>query len=105
MLERHGLAARSPRAITQLGAFKAEVAEVRRRGYATSVGEYYLESNGASSAIFDASGKISHLIVVTGFASELPPNRLQEVGRRVYTVARTITERVGGVYPHLEDEL
>jgi DNA-binding IclR family transcriptional regulator len=105
MLERHGLSDRSPRAITQLPAFKAEVAEVRRRGYATSVGEYYLESNAAAAAIFDAPGQISHLIVVTGFASELPPSRLQEIGRRVYLVARTITERVGGVYPRLEDEL
>jgi IclR family acetate operon transcriptional repressor len=105
MVERHGLSDRSPRAITQLSAFRAEVAEVRRRGYATSVGEYYQESNATSAAIFDAEGKISHLVVVTGFASELPPRRLDEVGRRVYQVAKTITERVGGVYPHLENEL
>ncbi len=102
MVAEHGLPRRTARSITDVRRFREELDLVRRRGYATSFSEYYLESNAVAAAIFNAEGQVSHLMVVTAFSSQLTGDRADQVGRQVYHAARSVTRRVGGLDPPLD---
>jgi IclR family acetate operon transcriptional repressor len=97
MVTRYGLATR-PRPVS-VESLKQEIASVRLRGYATSVGELFPENNEVASAIIDPSGRVAHLLIVTGFSSQLTARTLAPVGHRLHSVARKIMQSVGGGYP------
>lgn len=75
---RRPLERRTPRSITDPDAFRRAVAEARRTGIATSLGEYELELNGFSAAVVDAGVAVA-FISVSGPASRVPAARLPEL--------------------------
>ena len=99
MVGRYGLSALSPRSAATVDSLKQEIAAVRLRGYATSVGELFPEHNEVASAIIDCSGRVAYVLVVTGFSSQLTARTLAPIGHRLHTVARKIMNNVGGEYP------
>ena len=99
MIDRLGLPEYAPKSIRRPAAFKKSLAEVRRRGFATSIGEYYPDHNALAAPIFDRYGKVSHLLVIVGFAFELPTERLEEYGELLRATAEEVTEKLGGSIP------
>jgi DNA-binding IclR family transcriptional regulator len=102
MVAEHGLPRRTAHSITDVLQFRDELRLVRQRGYATGFSEYYLESSAVAAAIFDTESRVSHLMVVTAFTSQLTEERAHQVGRQVYHAARSVTRRVGGADPPLQ---
>jgi DNA-binding IclR family transcriptional regulator len=96
LIELHGLPSRAPSSITSVLDFKRELERTRARGYALSIGEYYAEHNAVGCPVLSPDGKCMLLLVVTGFASALPAERLDEIGKRLSALSAAITEEVFG---------
>lgn len=101
MIERLGLPQYTTNSIVDGDQFKQHLAEVRRLGYAKSIAEYYPDHNALAAPIFDRYGQVTHLLVIVGFAFELPAERLEEYGEILRDTAEEVTKKVGGSYPHL----
>jgi DNA-binding IclR family transcriptional regulator len=99
MVAQHGLPQRSPRSVTDRESFRRDIAAVRLRGYSISVGEYFPEYNAVGSAVIDSSDRVKHVLVITGFGSQISPRLLPAIGRRLHLTAREITREIGGSYP------
>ncbi len=101
-IERYGLMARTPQAITNQARFRRELAAVRHHGYAVSIGEYYPDHNGMSAPIFDGAGQVSYVLVISGFAFELAPHVIQRIGPILVSTTEQITSTIGGIKPEGE---
>lgn len=91
MLELHGLPARTGTSITRVAEFKEELAEVRRRGYSTSLGEYEPEYNAVGSAILAPDGNPVLLMVVAGHSSFMPKRLIPAIGERLHQAAEDVS--------------
>jgi DNA-binding IclR family transcriptional regulator len=96
LIERMGLPPRTPSTITDPKRFKTELALVRERGYATSVGEYYPGKNTLAAPIFDRYGQVSHLLLVVALAEDLPQERMEACGELLRETAASVTSEIGG---------
>lgn len=94
MLELHGLPARTSNSITRVAEFKEELAEVRRRGYSTSIGEYEPDFNAVGSAVLAPDGKPVLLMVVTGHSSFMPGRLIPAIGERLRQAAEDVSTAV-----------
>ena len=94
MIAAHGLPARAPHSITGELGFKQELIRSRGRGYSTSIGEYYAEHNAVGCAVLAPDGSPQLLLVITGFASQITPHSMPELGRRLRQAAEAITADV-----------
>jgi DNA-binding IclR family transcriptional regulator len=99
MLSAHGLPARTESSITGYSEFKLELERTRRRGYSTSVGEYYDEYNAVGVPILNAEGRPSLVLVVTGLASRIPPRQMPFIGGRLRRASLGVTRAVYGTAP------
>jgi len=73
----HGLKALTPRTITEPKKLAAELARIKKRGFAFSCGERVMDGLCAISApIFDSEGRVPYSLTIT-----LTPFRLQAKGR------------------------
>jgi len=73
----HGLKALTPRTITEPKKLAAELARIKKRGFAFSCGERVMDGLCAISApIFDSDGRVPYSLTIT-----LTPFRLQAKGR------------------------
>ncbi|MBS1678911.1 MAG: IclR family transcriptional regulator [Actinobacteria bacterium] len=91
MLEVHGLPARTNSSITEIADFKAQLAEVRERGYSISLGEYELDYNAVGAAVLDPEGEPVMLMIVTGHASFMPRRLIPAIGERLRQAADDVT--------------
>lgn len=91
MLELHGLPARTDTSVTQVAKFKRELAQVRERGYSTSIGEYEREYNAVGSAILAPDGRPVLLMIVTGHSSFMPERLIPAIGRRLRQAAEDVS--------------
>jgi len=107
MLELHGLPSRTPMSITTVANFKAELAEVRERGYSVSVGEYEVDYNAVGAAILSPTGNPVLLMIVTGHASFMPERLIPAIGQRIREAVGDISSAVfhleGASTAHLHD--
>jgi DNA-binding IclR family transcriptional regulator len=71
----------TPQTITKPEALGQELAEVRRRGYATAVAELEEGLVAVASPVFDAAGACVAALSVSGPAFRLPPESLDRLGR------------------------
>ena len=100
LLRRHELHAYTERSITTPEQFKGELAAVRTRGYATSVGEYYPDHNAVAAPVFGWDGEPQFLMVVVGTTSQLRAGaQLNHVGEEVARAADSVTKEIGGQPP------
>jgi IclR family acetate operon transcriptional repressor len=95
-LARSGLAAHTDRTLTALEPLLEELARVRRRGYATAIGEYEIGLNAVAAPIHDARGQVIAAAEIWGPAFRLTPRRIPELAAQVREAAAAITARVGG---------
>lgn len=87
---------RKPPVLTKI---KRELAEIRRRGYAESLGEIQPGINSVAAPIFDHQGHAILAIGVIGLGSALPPRGLPRCGRKVREMAALVTRAIGGREP------
>lgn len=74
----------------------AELASVRRNGYAIDNGEFIDGIRGVSAPIFGDAGQLLGLILVSGIAASWSIERLEEVGEAVHLSADSISAALGG---------
>jgi DNA-binding IclR family transcriptional regulator len=76
------LAARTPRSIVDQAAFRAEIAETARRGFATESNEFIEGVAGVAAAV-SISGRPLGAVAIVVPASRAPRRRLDQLGRLV----------------------
>jgi DNA-binding IclR family transcriptional regulator len=96
MLNAHGLPARTESSITSYADFKRELERTRKRGYATSVGEYYAEYNAVGVPVLNAEGRPVLVLVVTGLGSRISPRVMPFVASKLRRAALAICRDVYG---------
>jgi DNA-binding IclR family transcriptional regulator len=94
-LARHGLAKLTQRTIVDLEPLLAELARVRRQGYATAVGELEDGINAVAAPVQDARGNVVAAVGVYGPAGRLTVGRLPELAARARQAASAISSRLG----------
>ena len=93
---RRGLVSYTERTITELEPLLEELARIRRRGYATAIGEYELGLNAVSAPVHDARGNVVAAVDIWGPAFRLTPRRIPELAAQAREAAAAISVRLGG---------
>ncbi|WP_262379708.1 IclR family transcriptional regulator [Nonomuraea sp. PA05] len=93
-LVRHQLDALTPKTITEPDKLRAELATVRRRGYATSLGERQEGAASVAAPIFDHDGLVIAAVSVAGPATRFKPH-LQEAAQPLLETAARLSARLG----------
>lgn len=93
---REGLPALTPTTIVTHKAFQAELAAVRRRGYATNQGEWITEVVGISAPVFAQERGVVGAIGVAGLGIRMKKAQLQDIAARVRQQAQQLTTALGG---------
>ena len=96
---RRGLVSYTERTITELEPLLEELARIRRRGYATAIGEYELGLNAVSAPVHDARGNVVAAVDIWGPAFRLTPRRIPELAAQARETAAAISLRLGGPGP------
>ena len=95
-IARPGLAARTERTITAFEELMAELARVRRRGFATAFSEWIEGTNGVAVPVVDARGRVVASIAVRGPAFRVTAGRVAEIAASAREAAAAVTVRLGG---------
>jgi len=74
-------------------------ADVRERGYATSIRQFNLAQSAAAAPVFDRTGRPHLALGVLAFSSELDNSNIARVGEMTHAAAARITARTGGTFP------
>ncbi|MFE2423045.1 IclR family transcriptional regulator [Streptomyces hokutonensis] len=94
-----GMPARTPATLTEPEQLQAELARTRDRGYAVDDVENELDIRCVAAPAFDHSGAVVTAVSISGPASRVTHDRLEEIGRQVIETARALTDRIGGITP------
>jgi IclR family transcriptional regulator, KDG regulon repressor len=94
-LHRLGLSPSTEHTITGLEALLEELARVRRRGFATSFGEWQAGTNAVAVPVHDARGRVAAAVSVWGPAFRVQPSRVGELARLAHEAASAISARLG----------
>jgi len=86
------------RTITDADELRSELESVRRRGWASSVGEFEKGLHGVAAPIFDASEDCLAALSVAGPSYRMSQARLRELEALCKESAREISGRLGNVY-------
>ena len=89
----------TPRTITNKTELRAELARVRRLGYAQARGEIEEGLNAVAAPVFDKNGQVIAAVSVSGPAYRLTPTRLRTMGELVKRYAQRISKRLGSSSP------
>jgi DNA-binding IclR family transcriptional regulator len=93
---RRGLLSYTERTITELEPLLEELARIRRRGYATALGEFELGLNAVAAPVHDARGNVIAAVDIWGPAFRLTPRRIPELAAQAREAAASISVRLGG---------
>ena len=77
-----GLPSATKKSITSIRAYRAELATVRKRGYATDFGEYQEWIAGVSAPVFDARGQVLGALSVAGPLIRMPKEKVRNYGKK-----------------------
>ncbi|MFC4950142.1 IclR family transcriptional regulator [Pseudonocardia sp. GCM10023141] len=67
------------------------LAQIRRRGYATSVGEYSPDTNAVAAAVIRGNSQVTAILCVIGYAADLPAQDLPRLGERLVRLTRELS--------------
>jgi IclR family acetate operon transcriptional repressor len=95
ILAEHPLRALTPNTITSRPQLDMEFELVRKRGYATDIGECYVGAHAVGAAVFNRHGVVGG-ISISASSSQLPVDALSESGAAVAEAAHTISRTLGG---------
>lgn len=97
------LPAYTAKSVTDPGALRREVEEIRARNWAASIGELN-DNNAVAATVFGPSGEPALMLLALGFAGELPEDHVPRIGGVLAEMAAGITRDTGGVRPDLPHE-
>ena len=83
------------RTITSKIALRAEVAQIRRRGYATARGEIEEGLNAVAAPVFNQTGKVVATVSISGPSYRLNSDQLRKFGAMTIATAQKISARLG----------
>lgn len=87
---------KGPKAIDATAeAFRAQLDEVRERGYAVEDEEEQAEISCVAAAFFDAGGRVAGAVGITGFAGELVGGKLDKAAELVVAQAKKVSTKLG----------
>ncbi len=89
------LEALTPRTITDPAALRAQIEEVRRNGWAFTMGELEEGLHADAVPVFDSMGRCRAALSVAGPSYRMPAERLPEIARLEKEAAREIEARLG----------
>jgi IclR family acetate operon transcriptional repressor len=92
---RGGIPKRTAKTITSARKLKAELAETRRRGYAVDDEEDELGGRCVAAPVFDAAGGVVAAIGLSGILSQIPDDRLPELGEFLRDAVMEVCRRLG----------
>ncbi|WP_412564938.1 IclR family transcriptional regulator [Thalassobius sp. MITS945101] len=98
-IERHGLRAMTKRSLTSPDAVHSEIRNIRQRGYALDDEEFVMGLRCVAAVVWGPSGEPACAISVSGLASRMTPEKVQQTGVTVQRLARELTEVLGGKAP------
>jgi DNA-binding IclR family transcriptional regulator len=91
-----GLPRYTERTMIDLEPLLEELARIRRRGYATAIGEFEAGLNAVAAPVHDARGQVIAAVDIWGPAFRLTPRRIPELAAQVRESASAISARLGG---------
>ena len=83
------------RTITDPQRLRADLADVRARGYAQAIGEVEEGLHGVAAPVRDGSGAVVAAVSVSGPSYRLAPERMAELGQLVIDAGERISHRLG----------
>ncbi|GIE99327.1 IclR family transcriptional regulator [Paractinoplanes rishiriensis] len=92
---RHPLTAITDRTITDPAGLREEVAVIRRRGYATSLGERQVGAAAVAAPVFDHDGHVVAVLSVAGPALRFRPDRDPAIVDDLLAAARRVSAQLG----------
>lgn len=93
---KRGLPRYTERTMVDLEPLLEELARIRRRGYATAIGEFEAGLNAVAAPVRDARGQVIAAVDIWGPAFRLTPRRIPELAALVRESADAISTRLGG---------
>jgi len=94
-----GLRPLTGRTITRAADFRSELAGVRRRGFASNIGEWVEAVSGVSAPVFGPDGRVVGAIGVAGPGTRLKAARVPAIGEVVRKAALRVSSLLGGRRP------
>jgi DNA-binding IclR family transcriptional regulator len=93
---KRGLASYTERTLVELEPLLEELARIRRRGYATALGEFELGLNAVAAPVHDARGAVVAAVHIWGPGFRITPRRIPELAAHARESAAAISVRLGG---------
>jgi DNA-binding IclR family transcriptional regulator len=90
-----GLAPRTPRSHTTAAALRADLAEIRARGYAVDDVENEPDIRCVAAPVFDHEGAVTSAVSVSAPAGRIAPGQVPGLGQLVIAAADEISRRLG----------
>lgn len=82
--------------VATLGALRAQLAQIRQRGYAVNREEWRIGVGGLGAAVFDQHGQAVAAVGLSAPTSRLGAARERELGLRLVAAAGAISQALGG---------
>jgi len=98
---RRGLPSYTDRTLVGLEPLLEELARIRRRGYATAIGEYEAGLNAVAAPVLDARGNVVAAVDIWGPSFRVTPHRIPELAAQAREAAIAISARLGAGGPML----
>ena len=86
------------RTITDVDALRANLSQIRERGYAVSRGEWIIDASGTAAPIFDQRGQITAAISISGPGQRFTDEKIKEMANLLVKEAAQISFELG-YYP------
>ena len=94
ILERE-MQALTPTTVTDPGALRTQLVEIRRRGFAMSLAERTPGIRSVAAALFDHNGAVTGCLSVSGPELRMPTERMESIGPHVHRAAWTVSAALG----------
>ena len=86
------------RTITDVDALRANLSQIREKGYAVSRGEWIIDASGTAAPIFDQKGQITAAISISGPGQRFTDEKIKEMAHLLVKEAAQISFELG-YYP------
>jgi IclR family acetate operon transcriptional repressor len=81
---------------TDADSIRRDLAQIRKLGYATNVGELDLHVHAVAAAVMNQEGRPLAALSISCPASRLPVEKMQFLGEKVISAARNVSQRLAG---------
>lgn len=95
IIELTGLKPLNPRGITDRNTYLEVLKDIRKKGYAESIGDVTMGACALAAPIFDATGRVVAAVSLRGPEIRMPKDRLQQMAPLAVETARAISSALG----------